>query len=54
MTEQTSMVQQLLEKLGASGPEVSLDHAREAILIEDQYLPWVELPDTAVRPFSRV
>ena len=45
MTQQTSMVQQLLEKLGASGPPVSRDHAREAILIEDQYLPWVELPD---------
>ncbi len=35
----------LMQNLQGSGGPVSMDHAREAILIEEQDLPWVELPD---------
>lgn len=45
MSEELSMLQQLQEKLGAGGPPVSLEHTREAILIKDDDLPWVDLPD---------
>ncbi len=44
MSEQSSMVTDLLAGL-ASGGHVNMSHAREAVLIRDRDLPWVDLPD---------
>ena len=43
--EKNTELSELMKRLQGSGGPVSLEHAREAILIEKDDLPWVELPD---------
>lgn len=44
MSENANLVTELLASL-QSGGAVNMEHTREAVLIRDQDLPWVDLPD---------
>ncbi|MEL0315645.1 MAG: 2,4'-dihydroxyacetophenone dioxygenase family protein [Halieaceae bacterium] len=44
MTDNANMVTELLAAM-QSGGAVNMEHTREAVLIRDQDLPWVDLPD---------